>query len=227
VSARPVFHKELGEFFVELRTQRGWKQRQAASIAFRRRLKVLTRQVLLRLEAGRTKNPEPEVLRALAELYEMPYEDLVQRFVERRFGLALPAVGISNTPGVIENSEPISENPIDSVKPLSEQSARSKPSPVYTPRTLGEGSNVDRFGAAAEGPPASRQQSNIHDRRQLALDLAEYAALLDRAAAAKRILLDAAWALAGDENGGLGADRAGDTPRAGGAGGRGSRKGKS
>jgi hypothetical protein len=31
VSARPVFHKELGEFFEELRLQRGWNQRQAAA----------------------------------------------------------------------------------------------------------------------------------------------------------------------------------------------------
>jgi transcriptional regulator with XRE-family HTH domain len=84
---RPVFDAELGRFFVELRQQRGWTQRQAEDIAARRKLEPLTRQVLWRLEKGKTKNPEPEVLRAVADLYDLAYQDVVSRFVQRRFGV--------------------------------------------------------------------------------------------------------------------------------------------
>lgn len=84
---RPVFHPEVGAFFRALREEHGWNQRQAASIAERKGLTALTRQVLLRLEAGKTKNPEPVVIRALAALYDVPYEGLVARWVEHRFGV--------------------------------------------------------------------------------------------------------------------------------------------
>lgn len=86
--ARPVFHESLGQFFVSLRDEKGWTQRQAGALAERRELPGLTRQVLWRLEAGKTKNPEPGVLRSIAELYEASYEDLVARWVNVRFGVA-------------------------------------------------------------------------------------------------------------------------------------------
>jgi transcriptional regulator with XRE-family HTH domain len=91
VASRPVFHKELGEFFESLREAHGWTQRQAGDIAARRKLNGLSRQVLLRLENGRTKNPEPNVLRALADLYEMSYEEIAARFIAVRFGLSVSA----------------------------------------------------------------------------------------------------------------------------------------
>jgi len=86
MASRPVFHEDLGLFFRDLREARGWSQRQAATIAKNRRITGVSYQVLQRLEAGRTKNPEPELLRALSKLYEVPYETLVGRWVERRFG---------------------------------------------------------------------------------------------------------------------------------------------
>src|SRR6185503_14598728 len=49
---------------------------------------ALTRQVLLRLETGQTKNPEPQVLKAIAALYDLDYSDVVQRFVSARYGAA-------------------------------------------------------------------------------------------------------------------------------------------
>jgi transcriptional regulator with XRE-family HTH domain len=84
---RPVFYPELGAFFLALREERGWNQSEAASLASRRQLSALTRQVLLRLEKGKTKNPEPDVLRDLAALYEVPYDDLVARWVNARYGV--------------------------------------------------------------------------------------------------------------------------------------------
>jgi transcriptional regulator with XRE-family HTH domain len=87
VRRRPVFFKDLGEFFVRLREARQWNQSQAADMARRRGLSALTRQVLLRLERGQTKNPEPDVMRAIAALYEVDYRVLVEQFVRVRFGV--------------------------------------------------------------------------------------------------------------------------------------------
>jgi transcriptional regulator with XRE-family HTH domain len=82
-----VFHPQLGAFFTALRTARGWTMRQAAELAKRKGLKELTRQVLLRIEKGQTKNPEPAVLRSLAELYEQNYRSVVAMYVEEQYGL--------------------------------------------------------------------------------------------------------------------------------------------
>ena len=82
---RPVFHPELGKFFENLREARGWTLRGTASIAHRRGIRI-SYQVLFRLEAGQVKNPEPAVLKAVADLYELEYSDLVSRFVGVRYG---------------------------------------------------------------------------------------------------------------------------------------------
>ena len=73
---RPTFHPALGEFFAALRTARNLTQSDVASLAQRRGLRALTRQVLLRLENGKTKNPAPPVIEALARLYNIPYQTL-------------------------------------------------------------------------------------------------------------------------------------------------------
>jgi transcriptional regulator with XRE-family HTH domain len=83
---RPVFHPALGEFFQSLRPE-DWKQSDAARYAKLRGLKVLTRQVLLRLERGKTKWPSPAVLRAVADLYSLNYEELVHRVTEQAYGI--------------------------------------------------------------------------------------------------------------------------------------------
>jgi hypothetical protein len=93
VPKRPVFSKELAHFFVSLRDDKGWGQRQAADFARRRaengerELKPLTRQVMLKLEAGKTKNVEPAILRAVAALYGKTYEEIVTAYIARRFDL--------------------------------------------------------------------------------------------------------------------------------------------
>jgi transcriptional regulator with XRE-family HTH domain len=80
----------LGRFFEKLREARGFaSQRNAARIAKQRGFTAISYQVLQRLEAGRTRFPEPEVLRALAELYNAPYELLVARSVMAIYGIAL------------------------------------------------------------------------------------------------------------------------------------------
>lgn len=92
MAGRPVFDAELGRFFENLRIERKFKhQRQAAHIAKTKlRLKHVTYQRLQQLEAGKTKNPDPRLLRDLAVLYSVPYETLVERWVAHRFGLRDP-----------------------------------------------------------------------------------------------------------------------------------------
>lgn len=126
----------------------------------------------------------------------------------------------------LQNSEPSNANTVDSVKPLSGKSGVHKPDRVYTPHPLGEGSHVDRFGGTAEGPPTSRHQPGLRERAELAATLTEYADALKRADDIRRNLYDAAAALFDDKGGDAGRARTGQDPRAGGAGGRVSRKGK-
>jgi transcriptional regulator with XRE-family HTH domain len=87
--SRPVFHPEFGLFFSRLREEKGWTQRQAEDIAERRKLKALTRQVLWRLEKGKTKNIEPNVLRAVANLYQMSYSELVKQWTAKRYDIPI------------------------------------------------------------------------------------------------------------------------------------------
>jgi transcriptional regulator with XRE-family HTH domain len=86
---RAVRYKELGDFFIGLRAARGWTQSHAADIAQRRELAPLTRQVLLRLERGQTKDPSPGVLKAIASLYEIPHEEVVRRLAAVKYGVSL------------------------------------------------------------------------------------------------------------------------------------------
>jgi transcriptional regulator with XRE-family HTH domain len=87
VAVRPVFHAELGAFFRNVRVGRKLGLRQAVALAAQKRIPGITKTVLHSLETGRTKNPEPEVLHALARLYTVPYADLVAAFVNHRYGM--------------------------------------------------------------------------------------------------------------------------------------------
>ena len=83
----PVFYAgKLGQYFRDLRESHGWGLRQAVLIAEHRRLPV--RLGALRwLEGGLTKNPEPELLRALSVLYGEPYGNIVQEVTKQIFGI--------------------------------------------------------------------------------------------------------------------------------------------
>jgi transcriptional regulator with XRE-family HTH domain len=89
VPARQKPFKAMGRFFRGLRKGRGWGLRQAAKLAERRRLHAVTTNSLGALERGETKNPEPELLRDLARLYEMSYAALVQHVIECRYGISI------------------------------------------------------------------------------------------------------------------------------------------
>jgi transcriptional regulator with XRE-family HTH domain len=87
MAERPVFHPELGAYFVRLREAKGWGQRQAAQIADKRKLSAINHQVLLRLEHGRVRHPDADVLRQVAKLYGEPYEDIAYRWFAAEYGV--------------------------------------------------------------------------------------------------------------------------------------------
>ena len=83
----PVFYEgKLGQYFRDLRENRGWSLRQAVLIAEQRKLPV-SLGALRWLEGGLTKNPEPEVLRALSALYGEPYGNIVQEVTTHVFDI--------------------------------------------------------------------------------------------------------------------------------------------
>ncbi|MDP2320714.1 MAG: helix-turn-helix transcriptional regulator [Acidobacteriota bacterium] len=83
---RPVFHRDLGLFFTALREAKGWKQAQAADVAARRRIAV-SYQTIRGIEEGKTKNADPEALRAIAKLYDHPYELIAAEVFRARYGV--------------------------------------------------------------------------------------------------------------------------------------------
>ena len=83
---RPTFHAELGAFFVHLRRMKGWSQRKATLMARQRGI-ALSLGSLRFLEEGKTKHPDRGLLEGIASLYDVPFEMLVQRFVEANYGV--------------------------------------------------------------------------------------------------------------------------------------------
>jgi transcriptional regulator with XRE-family HTH domain len=82
VPARPIVYKNFGGYLARVRTEHGWTQSDAARKARQRRIPGSpTRQVLLHLEAGKTKNPDPSVLRAISTLYQISYEEVARTFL--------------------------------------------------------------------------------------------------------------------------------------------------
>lgn len=85
VAARPIFHKEFGAFLARLReTRTGWNQSDAVRFI---KSPLVTRQKLLHLEAGKTQDPDPDLLRVLAKAYQEPYESVIKHLVSSRYGI--------------------------------------------------------------------------------------------------------------------------------------------
>ena len=83
----PVFYEgKLGQYFRNLRENHGWTLNRAVHIAGRRKLPVGL-SALKWLEGGLTKNPRPELLRALSSLYGEPYGHMVQEVARQVFDI--------------------------------------------------------------------------------------------------------------------------------------------
>ncbi len=117
---RRIFHPEIGRLFERLRSDRGWRQAQAADIARRRGLTLITRQVILRLEKGQTKSIDPDVLRQIASLYGTPYRQVLASWVEHRYGVQPSALARDETPTAIEGfvALPLLADPIAAGQPI-------------------------------------------------------------------------------------------------------------
>src|SRR5262245_29342796 len=83
---RPVFHRDLGEVFVKCRTAKGWSVQRAVIAARGRKHATLTANKLRWLEEGKTKAPDQEVLRAVADIYGLEYRELARAFIAGNYG---------------------------------------------------------------------------------------------------------------------------------------------
>ena len=83
---RPTFHSNIGAFLAHLREIKGWSQRKTVNVARERGI-ALSLGSLRFLEEGKTKYPDRALLAGIAALYDVPFELLVQRFVEANYGV--------------------------------------------------------------------------------------------------------------------------------------------
>jgi hypothetical protein len=103
---RPVFHKDLGDFLKGVREHRGWSLQQAVNVAAGKKLPALTWNKLRLIEAGKTKLPDPDVLRAVAAIYGLNYLELAVPLVEETYGLHQSAYDLSRHEGTKASSLP-------------------------------------------------------------------------------------------------------------------------
>ena len=81
----PVFYEgKLGQYFRGLRENHGWTLSRAVFLARQRKLPVGL-SALKWLEGGLTKNPRPELVRALSTLYGEPYANIVREVARHVF----------------------------------------------------------------------------------------------------------------------------------------------
>lgn len=114
VRKKPVFLPELGKFFRELREAKEWSLRGSASIARRKRLAPpLTYQKVFELEHGTTKNPKPEVIAAMAVLYQLDRDALIARMTSEQhknaYGTESAAPNANKGVAIAEDSAQISD----------------------------------------------------------------------------------------------------------------------
>jgi transcriptional regulator with XRE-family HTH domain len=86
---RPVFHPELGQKLADLRDARGWSVQEAVNYSQAKHPKVLTWNRLTRLESGKTKHPDADALRAVAEIYGLDYHQLASAYIAANYGAGL------------------------------------------------------------------------------------------------------------------------------------------
>lgn len=95
VPKRPVFYPDLGLYFRSLRKSKGLGFRQAVTRAEGLKIAGLSRQILSGLEHGQTKDPDPEVLKAIAALYKEPYADIAWQVMAAKYGVDLLRHGLA------------------------------------------------------------------------------------------------------------------------------------
>lgn len=134
VPRKPV-HPSLGKYFTALRLGRKWKQAQAANMAVRRGIS-LSYQALRGLESGETRNPSPDVLKAVAKLYERPYAEVVAEVVKHAFDIDFAVEGQRSLSLSPEGDEDEPED-FSAVRILTDRIAAGPPLEIDEARTSG------------------------------------------------------------------------------------------
>lgn len=192
VSTRPIFHAEFGEYLVSLRTKKEWTQSDAGRYA-RKENPRITRQVILHLEKGKTRNPKPDVLRVLAKIYDVSYDEIAEKLAEKysrdllgqRQRVQRKGNKGAQTPdnlnqtqeedsdaGLVASSRLLAEHAINQVmeaarafrKLSDEATSWSTRLEKFASDTLHDDSRVQNPVAGA-APPAHRRTVRTHDRQ--------------------------------------------------------------
>ena len=118
--ARNLYHPELGQYFRALRESRGWSQRSRALLAARKRHLPIEATPLSWLETGRTKNPDPELLRALATLYGVPFAEVAREVIRHTYAIDPQELFENEAPTTVDGfvALPLLANPIAAGQPL-------------------------------------------------------------------------------------------------------------
>jgi transcriptional regulator with XRE-family HTH domain len=149
---RPVFHPEFGETLKGLRESKGWRQREAADIAQRKGYRRLSRQIMLRLERGQVKNPNPDVLRDVAAFYGVEYAALAAQFTALTYGVRITVAEVLNPRA----------DPTHAKKPYALTSSVPEDRVQHPPTAngiLGEAAHGDDSAAAGTPDRLSKSQS--------------------------------------------------------------------
>lgn len=81
---RPVVVKEFGVYLTACREAIGLTSGQVEVVVKERYGLPLAHATLWRYEAGQVAIPDPGILWALAQIYNVPFDDMVQRLVKER-----------------------------------------------------------------------------------------------------------------------------------------------
>lgn len=95
---RPLFHEELGAQLVKFRTDRGWSVQQAVNFSEKKHPGALTWNKLTHLERGKTKYPDADALRALADLYDLSYTTLAAPYIQKLYGFMISDLSGGDSP---------------------------------------------------------------------------------------------------------------------------------
>jgi transcriptional regulator with XRE-family HTH domain len=87
VSARPVYHLGIGKELRDVRERKHWSAKQVCQFASSKGFPQVTPQSLRGLETGQTQYPDADVIRGVAAVFDLRYEQLAWRYITANYGL--------------------------------------------------------------------------------------------------------------------------------------------
>lgn len=114
----------FGQYLTELRKAADLSLDEVVALAKRRKTGQVSKSALSLYERGEIKNPNPEMLQALAAIYQVPFEELAQKWFNQRFSFAATSESKLTLPGAIGG-----KNKIELVLPAEHVALQAKLEP--------------------------------------------------------------------------------------------------